>query len=273
MSFKENLLKKIRIDQMSEKVIASVGQPDSGKKIDKQSLKTLFDMGPFSYRKERDLDLYIVESDENKGKIVVLDNELALYKTDTEDIALRRSPTVKEMLSIRNAIKILNDSDVVLCKREESVRFIQKECIDMLDLLFNESDIEEIEKDGAASLEREYSDGVLESLSLFAELLGFVHPPKAFKISNHEIIGNFTRKETGEELFGPLVIYSIIHNTLKLIDEQISTLDKGKFEFFHNVAVGKDKGSAEGNAVFAYLKERVISNMDEIKCQFSRKCN
>jgi len=108
-------------------------------------------------------------------------------------------------------------------------------------------------------------------LLLFAELLGFVHPPRAFKISNHEIIGAFIQKESGEELFGPLVIYSIIHNTLKLIDDQISIMDKGKIEFVHNVAVGKDKGSAEGNAVFSYLKERVISNMEEIQWRFSQK--
>ncbi len=228
-------------------------------------------MGPFSYRKERDLDLYIVESDADKGKIVVLDNELAIYKTTPEDVALRRSPTVKEMLSIRNAIKILNDSDVVICKRDESVRFIQKKCLDMLDLSFNESDIENIEKDGSASLEREFSDGVIESLSLFAELLGYAAPPKAFKISNHEVIGNFTRKESGEELFGPLVIYSIIHNTLKLIDEQISTLDKGKIESLHKIAVGNEKSSAEGSAVFAYLKDHVISNMEAIQWRFSLK--
>jgi len=90
--------------------------------------------------------------------------------------------------------------------KEESVKTIQKECIDMLDLSFDESDLDEIVKDGAASLDREYADGVIESLDLFAEILGYCAPPKAFKIGHHKIIGALTKKESGEIIFGPMVI-------------------------------------------------------------------
>jgi len=141
--------------------------------------------------------------------------------------------------------------------KEESVKTIQKECIDMLDLSFDESDLDEIVKDGAASLDREYADGVIESLDLFAEILGYCAPPKAFKIGHHKIIGALTKKESGEIIFGPMVIYSIIHNTLKLIDQQVGSFDKGKIEFVHRVASGKEKADAEGPAVFQYLKEAV----------------
>jgi hypothetical protein len=37
MSFKENLLKKIRIDKMTKIVLNSIGPPDSGRKVDKQT--------------------------------------------------------------------------------------------------------------------------------------------------------------------------------------------------------------------------------------------
>ena len=84
---------------------------------------------------------------------------------------MRKSPYIKEMVSIRNAIKILKDSDVKISTKEDSLRTIQKECIDLLDLSFNESDIREIEADGAKSLERDYADGVIECLILFADLL------------------------------------------------------------------------------------------------------
>ena len=94
------------------------------------------------------------------------------------------------MVSIRNAIKILSDSDVVISKREESVNTIRKQSIDLLDLSFNKSDLEDIEKEGSASLENAYADGVTESLSLFAELLGFSSPPKAFKMRHCEIMGH-----------------------------------------------------------------------------------
>ena len=139
--------------------------------------------------------------------------------------------------------------------KEESVKTIQKECMDMLDLSFDESDLDEIVKDGAASLDREYADGVIESLDLFAAILGYSPPPKAFKIGHHNIIGALTKKESGEIIFGPMVIYSIIHNSLKLIDQQVGSFDKGKMEFVHQVASGKEKAGAEGPDVFKYLKE------------------
>jgi len=258
MAFKENLLKKIRIDKMTGKVMGTVGPPDSGRKVDKETMRGLLEMGQRKFRKERDLDLYVLESDTAVEKILVLDNELALYNTTPEDVGLRRSPTVKEMLSIRNVIKILNDSDVVISKREESVRTIQKECIDLLDLSFGQSDLDDIEKDGAASLERGYADGVTECLSLFAELLGYKPPPKAFRNSNFEIIGALTSGKPGEKLFGPMVIYSIIHNSVKLIDRQMSTLSKEDAEFVYQVAMGKEKASMEGASVLEYLKEAVV---------------
>ncbi len=258
MSFKENLLKKMKIDKMSEKIINSVGPPGSGKKIDKETMLCLLDMGPYKYRKKRDLDLYISES--GQGNILVLDNELAFYSTTAEDVALRKSPTVKEMISIRNVVEILSDSDVVVSKREDSVRTVQNECIAMIDLSFDESDIEIIKKDGIVSFEKGYTDGVTECLSLFEELLDYSPAPASFKVSNNKIIGPAARKEDGEVLFGPAVIYSIIHNTIKLIEEQISSLDKQKIEFLHKVAIGKEKASSEGHPVFEYLEKQVASN-------------
>lgn len=258
MAFKENLLKKIQIDKMSKKVIRSIGPPDSGRKTDRETMRHLLDMGLRKFRKERDLDLFILDSETACGKILVLDNELAIYNTTPEDVALRRSATVREMLNIRNIIRILNDADVVISKREDSVRTIRKECIDLLDMSFDRADLDAIENDGRVSLEKEYADGVTECLSLFAELLDYVSPPKAFRISNHNIVGASDTGKRGETLFGPVVIYSIIHNSLKLIDAQLNSSIKEKAEFLHQVAVGKEKASKEGPDVFEYLKEAIV---------------
>ncbi|MBC2695320.1 MAG: hypothetical protein HF982_08620 [Desulfobacteraceae bacterium] len=258
MSFKENFLKKIKIDKMSKVVLASIGHPDSGKKIDKETVRELLEMSPYKCRQERDLDLYIKEADNGVEKILVLDNDLAIYKTTPEDVGMRKSPTVKEMLSIRNVIKILNDKDVVISKKEDSLKTIQNELIEMIDLSFNKFDIEEIEKDGLDALEKWDADGVLEGLSLFAELLDYESPPKAMKIVNHIVIGSLTKKESGEVMFGPVVIYSITNNYLKLIDEQIGSLDKANIELMHNIAVGKEAAPFEGPLVFKYLKEEVF---------------
>jgi len=258
MSFKENLLKKIKIDGMSKVVLASIGHPDNDKKIDKETMRELLEMSPYKFRHERDLDLYIKKADNGIERILVLDNDLAIYKTTPEDVGMRKSPIIKEMLSIRNVIKILNDKDVVISKKEETLKTIQNELIEMIDLSFNKSDIEEIEKDGLDSLEKWDADGVLECLSLFAELLDYRSPPKAMKIINHFIIGSLTKKESGEVMFGPVVIYSTTNNYLKLIDEQIGSLDKAKIELMHNIAVGKEAAPFEGPLVFQYLKEAVF---------------
>jgi hypothetical protein len=252
-------MQKIKINKTAKQIIASIGPPDSERKVDKESMRRLLTMSSYTYRRKRDLDLYIQDVDADKTVILVLDNDLAIYNTFIDDVALRKSPTVKEMISIRNIIKILNDTDVVVSKKEESVKAIQKECIDMLDLSFDESDLNEIVKDGSASLDKEYADGVIESLDLFAEILGYSSPPKAFKIGHHNIIGALTKKESGEIIFGPMVIYSIIHNTIKLIDQQISSFDKEKMELVQHVASGKEKADAEGPDVFQYLKQLAVT--------------
>ena len=63
------------------------------------------------------MDLYILGNTAKKKKILVLDNGLAIYHTTIEDVCMRKSPSVKEMISIRNTIKILNDEDVILGKK------------------------------------------------------------------------------------------------------------------------------------------------------------
>ena len=258
MSFKENLLTKLKINRLAAKVINSIGPVESGSKVDKDAMRSLLELSPYQYQKSRDLDLYVQETDQEQKTIFVLDNELPIYKTTIDDVTIRKSPLIGEMVKIRNIIKILKDSDVKLSRKEDSVKAIQKECIDQLDLSFNESDIDEIARDGQAALERDYPDGVIECLELFAELLNYEQAPKAFQLGRHKIFGALTPKAGGEALFGPLVIYSLIHGTLKLIDEQISSFDKGKIEYVQQVAAGKQNAALEGADVFEYLKTCVL---------------
>ena len=258
MSFKENLLKKIKIDKMGQQVIASIGSVDSGRKIDKKIMRELLDQSDYTYKRKRDLDLYIENIDAEKTRILVLDNDLAIYNTSIYDVAMRKSPTVKEMMNPFNVVKILKDTDVVMSKKEDSVKTIQQKCITKLNLSFNASDLDEIAKDGLASFENGYSDGVIECLDLFAEILHYRNAPKAFRVSHHKIAGALVKKENGEEMFGPMVLYSMIHNTIKLINQQIGSFDRERIEFVQNVAAGKEKASAEGSDVFQYLKTATL---------------
>ena len=258
MSFRENLLKKIKINQLSRKVLASIGSAESGLKIDKDAMRSLLELSPYQYQKERDLDLYIQKGDGELSRILVLDNELPIYETTVEDVLIRKSPYTKEMLSIKNAIKILKDSDVKISRKEASLERVQKECIDSLDLAYHPSDIEAIARDGMDSLENNYFDGILESVSLFAELLGYHPPPRAFRIPHHESFGEVTEKQGGEFVYGPAVVLSRIDNSLVMFEEGISSSDRDKMALFQKVARGEVKAAIEGADVFRYLKDAVL---------------
>jgi hypothetical protein len=258
MGFKENLFKKIKIDQAAKQVISSIGPIDSGRKIDKKIMRELLEAADYHYQRKRDLDLYLKDMDAAKTRIVVLDNDLAIYETSVYDVTMRKSPTVKEMMNPFNVVKILKDTDVVMSKKEDSVKIIQQECIAHLDLSFSAMDIDDIINDGLASLDKAYTDGVNECLDLFAEILHYSAAPKTFGIRHHKIVGKRVQKETGEDLFGPMVLYSLIHNTVKLVDSQISTSDREKIEYIQNVAKGKENASVEGSDVFQYLKSEAL---------------
>jgi hypothetical protein len=259
MPFKENLLKKIQINQLSRQVLQSIGTVGSDLKLDKDAMRNLLEMGPYQYRKARDLDLYIEQPDHGQSIILVLDNELPIYKTTVEDVVLRKSPYTKEMLNIRNIIKILKDSDVKLSRKEESVKAVQKKCIDCLDLSYAQADIAALAQEGSQSLENGYAEGVMESLALFSELLGYRTPPKAFRVPHHTIFGAQSEKAGGEILYGPMVALSRIDNSLRMIADQVSNMDKRKLDVFQKVIQGKAKADVEGTAVFRYLKEAVLN--------------
>jgi len=245
---------------LSRKVLASIGTAESGLKIDKDAMRSLLEMSPYQYQKERDLDLYIQKGDGELSRILVLDNELPIYETTVEDVLIRKSPYTKEMLSIKNVIKILKDSDVKRYRKEASLESVQKECIEGLDLTYNASDVEAIAKDGSDSLENGYTDGIVESLSLLAELLDYRPPPKAFRIRHHEIFGALTERQASEILYGPAVVLSLINNSLVMFEDTISSLDKDRITLFQKVARGEEKASIKGKAVFQYLKETVLKH-------------
>jgi len=258
MAFKENLLKKIEIDRLARKVLNSIGPPDSGCKVDKEAMRQLLEFGEYAHERVRDLDLYVKDPDQLRKKILVLDNELTIYHTTIEDAVMRKSPTIKEMISIRNAIKILNDRDVVVCKKDVAVKTVQKESIERLDLSFEAVDIEAIERDGIASLENGYADGVVECLDLFSELLGYVLAPKTLQIVGHKVIAKPTTTQKGEEGYASIVLYSMIHNVIRLVEGTVGRYEKDKIQWLQQVAAGKEAATAEGPFVFQYLRDAVI---------------
>jgi hypothetical protein len=257
MSFKENLLRKIEIKRLSESVIRSfeaIPSEDGPLKADRDAMRKLITTNGFSARFERDLELYILDGNAGRGRIFVLDNEMPIYLTALEDVLLRKSPTIKEMVNICNAVKILRDQDVVISKKAASVEIIRDFCIGRLDLGMTMADLDEIEREGLAALEKRYAEGVVECLGLFSELLGYTVAPNALKIKHFEIMGRAALNEKGEQTAGPLVLYSLIQNELMLVEGPISASSKEQVRLLHEIAAGNQEPAQKGPDVLHHLK-------------------
>ena len=259
MSYKNNLLRKIEINRLVHSILGMIDTVDSGKRIDTVVLNQLMAYFPWTRKQERDLILYLETDDPGKTRILVLDNDLTIYHTTLQDVVLRKSPTVKEMVSIKNAIKILNDKDVVISKKEVSLETIQSVCVGKLNLDYTPADIDEIARDGKASLENGYAEGVQESLMLFAELLQLEPAPKAFALQHHDIYGKKGTQPSGAMTFGPLMMYSLAHNSLICLEDVLSSRDKGRFDRLKSASAGEIDVAASGPAVFDLMKSKVLS--------------
>ena len=260
MSFRENVLQKIKIDELARKVLASIGASGSGKKVHKEAMRELLNINDYAYKKKRDLDLYIHSDGSGKDTIIVLDNELALYRTTPQDVAMRKSPTVKEMVSIRNAIKILKDTDVVVSRREDTLRTVQQACIENLDFSYEKADIEAMGKDGMAALDNGYADGVMEMLKLFEEILSYDVLPRSLAVPHCHMAGAPGRKTSGEIAYGPIVIYNMMHNKLKFTDDVVGRQDKDNIGHLHAIARGEGAATLEGADVFEKLTALFLKN-------------
>lgn len=261
MGFKENLLQKIEIDQLTRQVLNTIGPPDSEKRLNRDITRKLLEMGDFSYQHVRDLDLYLYPDDDGTPLILVLDNELKIYRTTVDDVALRKSPTTKEMISIRNAIKILNDKDVVVSRKADTVDQVRNRLIDRLDLSFGPSDIEALAQDGRDALESKYPEGVLETLALFAELLGYATAPKVFQLPHQESWGRVETVGPGEVVFGPLVVFNRMQSSLHMFQTPINSRDKSALEGFRKTAGKEGTADVEGPQVWDALKNAVLKSV------------
>ncbi len=258
MSFKDNLRKKIEINGLVNRIKASMGPPDSGRRIDKDLVRKLLAEGDYEKIVERDLELYRLPPLGGKPRLLVLDNDLSLYNSSVDDIVLRKSPVIKEMLNIRNIIKILNDADVVISKKDLSLSTLGEELLAALDLRFTKEDIEDLVYDGRSALENKYAEGVQETLNLLADLLGYGPAPKALRVMHHDIWGVSGRSD-GRIQFGPVVIYDRMHNTLKQIQQPIDMSNPDDLAHYEAVVSGTASADQVGEDVFKVLGESILA--------------
>ncbi len=264
MSFQENLQRKIELDKLASRVIASIGTGPAPHHVDKEAMRSLLEQSPYQYRHERDLDLYVKPLEDELKMILVLDNELPIYRSTVDDVVIRKSPRTLEMWKISTIRHILDDTDIKVCTGKESVETILQDAVSMLDLHYTDSDIEGLARDGMAWLAGSNAEGVEKTLRMFVELLGYRKPPRYFGMEQTVSYGIAASGPGDEMVFGPLVLYRPGDNTLAWIDRTFSRTDIRQMEFLLAAAAGKASVPVTGDAVFQKLQANVLQQHDRV---------
>jgi hypothetical protein len=251
----------MRIDELARTVSQSVGTQSGSPQIDKKTMRELLALSPYHFDKTRDLDLYIRPLEHDMEEVLVLDNELPLYTNTTRnDVALRRSPELKEMISIRNIIKILNDSDIRLCKGRTAVEHVRQRSLELLDLRYEKSDIDGLIDEAKEALLTGDGDRVMEILRLFIEIMNYEFVPADLAVNDHAIFGPAEHREGLPPVFRYAVLYNERANELKLINHRLAGGDPAAQEFILSVVEGTIEPDATSVQVLRFLADETLEN-------------
>lgn len=258
MTLKETILKKIKIKDASKAVAESI-RTIGDSRIDKKNAIILLESSGYTHEHLRDINLYYKGIDPDKRLIIVLDSEFATYNTSLEDVAIRKSPTIKEMLSIGNVKKILWDEGVILQKKTGTLETITREAIERLEIVITKKSVEEIMYQAMASLAEGHDEGIMEGLMIFSELLEWSSPQVSIKTPSVFISGKIIRDSGPENNFGPALAYNRKSREIGLTEKVYGLFDendRSAFEKFANENIGAD---IIGENVFRRLNEMVQS--------------
>jgi hypothetical protein len=262
MTFKENLKTKIRLNGLMLKISSTMRETPGQRRLDKELTQRLLDMTDFEQTKARDLHLYVRPIEGEIKEVLVLDNELPIYHTTVDDVAMRKSPGWKEIFSIKNIKKVLNDQDVIVSKGKESLNLIYDNALSQLDLSYTRDDLGPLVEDARQGLEQKSLEKVLESFDLFFELLDF--QPVSLGILEHDL-QTFARPKTngGEtSTFEHLIMFdeeSLLVGLKKGTFSPQSDLD---LAWVMQYALGEEKAELQGIEVFEFLAELAMEKAE-----------
>jgi len=258
MSFKENIRTKIRIDLLVQTLSVTIRDTPGNRYLDKNLMRELLCMTDFKHMQVRDLDLYVRSLEGEINEVLVFDNELAIYHTTVSDAAMRKSPNWKEMFSIRNIRKILNDQDVVVSKGRESLKRVHANALALLDLSCTAEDIEALVAEARLDWEQKSLLRIQESFDVFFELLDF--QPVSLGVLEHDVQAFARPKADGERAreYEHLILFDRDNLWVRLM--------KGKFLPQRDLdlaramqcARGEVAPDLEGTQVFQFLAELAL---------------
>ena len=218
-------------------------------------------MTDFKKMKVRGLQLYLRPLGRENSVIVVFDNELAIYHSTVEDIALRRSPYWQEVFSIRNLKKIMNDKDVIISKGRESLKRLHANAVELLDLTYTRDDLLLLLEDGRNGLENQSITQVQESLDLFVALLNF--QPVSFGSLTHNLHIYAGIKLNGGKLhtFEPLILFDEEMFYLGIYKGAFKPRNDGELAWFIKYTMKKEQVDLKGIDVFKFLAELALEKL------------
>jgi len=255
MAFKEDLKTKIKLDRLLEKLVSTIREPPEKPWLDKVLSQKLLEMTDFEHRKVSGLHLYVRPMESDIMEVVVLDNELAVYHTSVDDVAMRKSPHWQEMFSVKNIRKIMNDRDVIVTKGKDSLKKLHANALALLDLSYTRDDLTLLVEDARRALGRKSIREIRESLDLFVDLV-------AFEPLYLDFLARDLRIYAGPKLHGNAV--STFEHLILFDDEKLLLgLKKGVFSPHRDVDLawviryhqGDGQADLEGIEVFEFLAE------------------
>ena len=168
------------------------------------------------------------------------------------------------MWNFRTVRNILVDSDIKMSTTKKSVETVLGDALAKLDLAYTDTDIEELAREGMAWLAGGAAGNVEKSLALFGALLGYEKPPKYFGLDNTVSYGVSASGLDSDVVFGPLVLYRPVNNTLVWIDQSFSKSDRVQMEFLRSVATGQASVPVTGDEVFQKLQANVLEKPERV---------
>ncbi len=262
MSFKENLKAKIKLDTLLRKISSTIRETPGQRRLDKRLTQELIDMTDLEYKKARDLHLYVRPFEGEIMEVLVFDNELPIYHTTVDDVALRKSPEWKEMFSIKNIKKVMNDQDVIVSKGKESLKRMYDSAVASLDLTYTRDDLAVLVADGHQGLEQKSLEKVQESLDLFFELLDF--QPVSLGVLEHDL-EIFARPKTNggkATLFEDTVFFDEDSFSLGLRKGTFSPQKDLDLAWVMQYAQGEKAADLQGPEVFDFLADLAMEKAE-----------
>jgi hypothetical protein len=258
MSIKENLTAKIKIKKLFHSLVSTIKEPPGKWWLDKVLARELLDMSDFEHEKVRHLNLYVRPLEGRIMEVAVLDNELPIYHTTVADAALHKSPHWKEMFSIRNVRRIMNDQDVIASKGKESLKRIRDVALGMLDLTYTGDDLTLLLKDARRAVEQNSVARIQESLDLFFEMLDF--QPLSLDVADTGL-RTFARPKSSSGLvpaFEHLILFDEENLGLSLKKGTFSPQNDSDLARVLQYARGEERADLQGMGVFEFLAELAL---------------